>query len=378
VCNFAALALSNAGDRPLAILRANHASTTSPVYGKPFIRAVTLMADLDLLTVEVGYRHGASRWSRAPSTISRTPEFTLPVVADWHAFSLEDHERLIVLNTDNEEGKRKQRPSAPPPNAERDMFAINTHLRMAHVEVNAEVHIAGWSSTIADHLMTPHHRQLRRVFSGNYEQGGRLYDGWWQTLPREQRTHIRIDGSAAGGRARLEPVVNVDFSAMHLRLAYAEAGCEPPPGDLYDLTGSDHLRPDWQTLREGRKKLVSVMFTSKRPLRQWPGGTPRECEEIRACFVKGAKIKDEVGAIREGHQAIAGWFECGRGMRLQRTESDILVPVLLKLNALGITALPIHDSVLVARSRGESAQRIMEAEALKVTGEKIPAKVSEV
>jgi hypothetical protein len=65
-------------------------------------------------------------------------------------------------------------------------------------------------------------------------------------------------------------------------------------------------------------------------------------------------------------------------MDLQRTESDILVAVLLKLNALGITALPIHDAVLVARSHGETAQRIMEAEARKATGAKIPVKVSEV
>jgi hypothetical protein len=87
-------------------------------------------------------------------------------------------------------------------------------------------------------------------------------------------------------------------------------------------------------------------------------------------------VKDEVAAIRERHKAIADWFECGRGLRLQRIESDILVAVLLKSDALGITALPIHDAVLVARSQGTTAQRIMETEARKVTGARIPAKIA--
>ncbi|GAB1717055.1 MAG: hypothetical protein NTAFB05_20970 [Nitrobacter sp.] len=256
-------------------------------------------------------------------------------------------------------------------------MAINTGLCMASVEMSDVVaHVASRSSTIIDWLVTPLHRQLHRTFNDDFESGGRLYGGWWQTLPRELRKHIRINSEA---------VVNVDFATMHLRLAYAAAGKRVPRGDLYDLTGTDQERLDWPRLREGRKQLVSVMFMSKSSLRQWPGGTLREREDIRSCFPKGAKVKHEIAAIRERHEAIAGrgdgttgWFECGRGLRLQRIESDILVAVLLKLNALGITALPIHDAVLVARSHGKTAQRIMEAEARRVTGARIPAKIGEV
>jgi hypothetical protein len=363
VCMFVALALSDEGHRSIAIIKANHASSISPVYGRPFNRAIVCMEALGLVTVEVGYRH--DRWSRLSSSLTRTPDFELPPVEGWEALRLEDHGRLIVLNR-YKDGRRHHAILKPPPNAEREMASINEHIRTSNIEVDDAVNVASWPSTITDRLMTPHHRQLHRVFNGDYESGGRAFGGWWQTLPREQRKHIRIDG---------EPVVNVDFTAMHLRLAYAEAGCDPQGDDLYDLTGTDHLRPDWQTLREGRKRLVSVMFTSKRKLRQWPGVTPKEREDIRSLF-GGTKVKDAVAAIRERHKAIAEWFECGRGLRLQRTESDILVSVLLKLNARGVTALPIHDAVLVARSHGETAKRIMEAKSRKVTGAKIPAKVS--
>lgn len=369
VCNLVALALSDEGHRSLAIIRANHASSTSEVYGKPFNRVVTLMEEAGLVTVEIGYRHGASSWSRAPSTISRTSLLTVPAVSGWDALSLEDYKHLIVLNTDGKRPAAPQRRSRQPAHLEREVMAINAHLCTANIEAGEVLHVAGWSSTITDRLTTPHHRQLRRAFKGDYASGGRLYGGWWQTLPRDLRKHIRIDGEA---------VVNVDFSAMYLKLAYAEAGNRVPRGDLYDLTGTDHERHDWPRLREGRKRLVSIAIMGKGPLRQWPGGTPREREDIRSCFPKGAKVKHEVAAIRERHKAIADWFECGRGLSLQRTESDILVAVLLKLNARGITALPIHDAVLVAESQGETAQRIMETEARKVTGATIPAKIDEV
>lgn len=379
VCNLVALALSNEGHhRSLAIIRANHASSTSPVYGKPFNRVVTLMEEAGLVTVAVGYRF--DRWSRASSTITVASEMSIPAVSDWGALKLADHEHLITLNTDGQSRRL-------PPRLEREVIAINAHLCTASVEVVAGKseqvpHVANWTSTITDRLVTPHHWQLHRAFKGDYASGGRLFGGWWQTLPRELRKHIRI----AGDRTRLshrqratEPVVNVDFSAMHLKLAYAEAGKRVPRGDLYDLTGHDHERcRDWARLREGRKKLVSAMFMSPQPLKQWPGGTPREREDIRSCFPNGAKVKYEIAAIRDRHEAIAAWFECGRGLRLQRIESDILVAVLLKLNALGITALPIHDAVLVARSHGKTAQRVMEAEARRVTGASIPAKIGEV
>lgn len=358
VCNLVALALSDEEHRSLAIIKANHASSKSPVYGKPFNRVVTLMEEAGLVTVVAGYRF--DRWSRTSSSITATQDMRVPVASGWDALELADHEHLIALNTD---GRRPRQP----PHLEGEVKAINAHLCTANIEAGEVLHVAGWSSTITDRLATPHHQQLHRAFKGDYASGGRLFGGWWQTLPRVLRKHIRIDG---------ETVVNVDFATMHLRLAYAEAAARVPRGDLYDLTGTDHERCDWPRLREGRKQLVSVMFLRQRPLTQWPGATPREREEIRACFPKGVKLRDETTAIRERHEAIADWFECGRGLSLQRTESDILVAVLLKLNALGITALPIHDAVLVARSHGEAAQRIMETEARRVTGVRIPAKIN--
>ena len=50
----------------------------------------------------------------------------------------------------------------------------------------------------------------------------------------------------------------------------------------------------------------------------------------------------------------------GMGMQLFRKESDILVDVLLTLKTQGITALPIHDAVVVRDDKSDKAKAIMQ------------------
>jgi hypothetical protein len=47
----------------------------------------------------------------------------------------------------------------------------------------------------------------------------------------------------------------------------------------------------------------------------------------------------------------------------------------ISLIDIGIRALPLHDSVIVARPDGEAARRIMMEEAQRLTGVDIPVKI---
>jgi hypothetical protein len=51
-----------------------------------------------------------------------------------------------------------------------------------------------------------------------------------------------------------------------------------------------------------------------------------------------------------------------------RIESDMLIAVITHLFKSGITALPLHDAVLVAESRAQSAKEAMQAEFSHRTG----------
>jgi hypothetical protein len=70
-------------------------------------------------------------------------------------------------------------------------------------------------------------------------------------------------------------------------------------------------------------------------------------------------VKDVTDAIIAAHPAISGAFFTGIGHLCQFRESQILVEVLRILVWLGITALPIHDAIIVPASAAAKAQRVM-------------------
>ncbi|MBK1695646.1 hypothetical protein [Rhodovibrio salinarum] len=70
---------------------------------------------------------------------------------------------------------------------------------------------------------------IARIFNQSFARGGRAYalGASWQSMPGEDRREMRIDG---------EPVIEVDYKALHPTLLYAKAGLEPP-ADPYDIPG---------------------------------------------------------------------------------------------------------------------------------------------
>ena len=67
---------------------------------------------------------------------------------------------------------------------------------------------------------------LRRIFAkGRLDRGGRFYKGWWQTIPKQFRCYITING---------QPALEVDFSEMHPTMLYLLSG-QSPPDSIYDL-----------------------------------------------------------------------------------------------------------------------------------------------
>ena len=72
---------------------------------------------------------------------------------------------------------------------------------------------------------------------GDFKSGGRLFRGFWQTLPKRARLlGISIEG---------EGVVELDYSQLNPMLAYARVRCSPPSGDAYTLPGLEQY-PRWR------------------------------------------------------------------------------------------------------------------------------------
>ena len=125
------------------------------------------------------------------------------------------------------------------------------------------------------------------------------------------------------------------------------AGVEQPESDIYDVAGDG-------TGRDGWKKLMNAMLFSEGPLKNWP-------EDTRDHFPAGTKLREAVEMLAAKHAPIAHLFGSGLGFQLMRIESDMLIKVITHLSSVGVTALPLHDAVLVAESKAGVAADAMQA-----------------
>ena len=185
-------------------------------------------------------------------------------------------------------------------------------------------------------------RYLRRIFNNaDFAQGGRLYGGFWQSMSSHDRQeHIMIEGDC---------VVELDYGQMSLAMLYGIAGKTPPEGDLYDLSAFGIPTQ----YRKGLKKCIQAIVNSPKTPKRVPKG-------VRQHLPKRCSMTDVLRAVEQKHADIYPLMTSGIGMQLFRKESDILVDVLLTLKTQGITALPIHDAVVVSDDKSDKAKAIMQ------------------
>jgi hypothetical protein len=229
-----------------------------------------------------------------------------------------------------------------------EMRAINAWLAQVDIGLEGSFH----------HIdTTPGWRRLRRTFNnGRFDHGGRLGGGWWMQLPKAmRREHVRING---------ERIATLDFDCLYVRLAYARVGAIAPAGDLYRCI------PGLEAHRKGAKVLLNSLLFDH-------GAAPRSRKPMGTAELlpKGVPVGELIRAIERAHQAIAPLFGSGVGFELMNTESNIMVAVLLRLRALGIVGLPVHDALIVARSEAGTAAAVMTMTAEDVASCRLPVTI---
>ena len=188
-------------------------------------------------------------------------------------------------------------------------------------------------------------RLLKRYFTrGSFKSGGRLFGGFWQQMKKVHRENLLIDG---------ENIVVLDYSQMTPNILYGYCGSVPEMEDCYHIKGYEYCR-------KGIKKVFNAMTFSDEPMTRFPKG-------INSLFPMKTRFKEVADAIENEHSRIAHMFYTGIGHYLQFLESRILVEVLLKLIESNITALPIHDAVLVSEIHVYKSKQVMEQVFLDMT-----------
>lgn len=184
-----------------------------------------------------------------------------------------------------------------------------------------------------------------RIFNETMNRGGRLYGlgASWQNIPAEDRQRISIDG---------EPVVELDYSALHPALLYAEVGA-PLPDDCYIIG-------NWPRPLVKLGLLVLINASNLHQVRLYLA----HCDAMAAlspadeqdALAKSSRLIDD---IKAAHRPIAKFFHTDAGARLMRVDSDLAVAIMAKLLRRGILALPVHDSFMVPARHADALEETM-------------------
>jgi hypothetical protein len=193
--------------------------------------------------------------------------------------------------------------------------------------------------------------QLRRIFNGNWDRGGRLYfhGDSYQNCPKNERRTIEfvIDGA-------VHPSVEYDLSCLHIRLAHAEAGKRVREEDPYEIPGFDrclvklavNILFNAETTQSAIGALTTAMWENNRR-----ANTRVACHEL---------AKKVIAAIQRKHYRIVEFFGSDCGARFQKIDSQIAIKVMNRMNQLtGTTPLPVHDSFIVPVHQDELLRKVV-------------------
>ena len=160
-------------------------------------------------------------------------------------------------------------------------------------------------TSIGHSAINPAQLSMMRIFSnGSLKQGGRLYSAV-QNYKKETRKYLYFDD---------EPTLEIDYSAFHPHLIYHQAGQEFKGDDPYVIEGFD---------RDHVKVAFNIML-NRRGSKDNKSAAETISEELDVDLLQATALEN---AILQLHAPIAGQFNSGAGLRLQRLDSNIALSI---------------------------------------------------
>ena len=196
---------------------------------------------------------------------------------------------------------------------------------------------------------------LHRVFNdGSFDCCGRFFGASHISLPKQiRKRHITMNGSST---------VELDFSAMHIRMLYHLEGI-PYKNDPYSvLCNTDDERKIYKLAQliaintVNEKKAIMAIRNQFRKKRIKYDLTNKSIGKLLTLFKKV-------------HRPIAKYINTGKGLDLQNLDSQITEIILMDLMKKEIPVLPVHDSYIVEEGyKGLLAEKMTEAYEKVVNG----------
>ena len=200
---------------------------------------------------------------------------------------------------------------------------------------------------------------IHRTFNNSsFEQGGRFYGGWWETIPKEFRPYITTDNWFTE---------ELDYSGMHINLLYNQLGI-----DIRELFEDPYLIPGLDPcFREVTKIIMLILLNAATPIKALKAINIKAKEKDSKIILPDSikDFKDYIELINQYHAPIRQFFGSGEGIKLQGKDAQIANAVMLRMDKEHqATCLPIHDSFIVADPHVKHLRKIMHEEYKALSG----------
>jgi len=203
-----------------------------------------------------------------------------------------------------------------------------------------------------------------------FAEYGRLHtSGAWhyQRLDKEERSEITING---------EPVVELDFRALHPRLLYAEEGIQyPDDKDPYSVVDDkEWLRPLLKTMYMALQN-NGVEIKACKAVSNWirTKTEPSEREQLAALGItqKHETLRPLLEKMRKVHEPISKHLLSEQtALRIMNKDAEIALDIVGRFAEMNIPILAIHDSFIVQSRYERKLRRTMKAAYAKATKSK--------
>ncbi|WP_423489007.1 putative phage holin [Mycobacteroides sp. PCS013] len=199
---------------------------------------------------------------------------------------------------------------------------------------------------------------MRRIFNLDFTRGGRLYHAGasYQNSKKEWRQLLQVKVGDT-----YEPVVEIDFKAIHVVLAYREVRRECPLTDPYEVPGfpRQHGKILLNTAFNAKHEVAAVRAFVKK-LKEDPQLRELNPELTNSGAQLNPYAKKLLAALKHKHKPIRSLLCSDAGARFQKIDSDAAVAIALEIQTqTGITPLVEHDSFIVPVSMAGRLARVM-------------------
>lgn len=217
------------------------------------------------------------------------------------------------------------------------------------VMVNGKLHIS------------KHRKFVKRIFyRGCWELGGRFHGGYWQQIKSKLRSKILIND---------QRTVEVDYSGLHVSLAYALEGWQSPkdpyalPQTLESYTSAEQ--------RSVVKSLVLMSINAKSRLAAFSAFRFDQETGSKPKTLINTVLSSLLDLFLETHPVLEKYICHDHGVKFMKLDGEITAYIINRFTAKGIPMLSVHDSYIVPDDKDQLLIEAMDDATELIVGQRL-------